>query len=481
MNILLCSPKDHGHSFLYRSEPLNLGYIAAYLHLHSDHSATIVTEDDYENDGDVFQNHNFEILALSVFISNVSAARRMSVLAKEQGKTVIWGGSLPTGMPELILDSCVDYFVLGEGEAAFLDLIIAIDQGRPREECGTLPGVAFESGRKLVQGPRRDLIPDLDLIPFPERVAQKKQHIFGDKLLFQHPDPDWFPIFFSRGCYFSCPTCSNELIWHRKWRSRSVENFLEEVSQASRLRKTNRFYLLDAEPLARLKISWELLVALENENYEWVTSTAAINLNEKTLKQLHRSRCKGLNIGLESGSQRVQSWMGKGLEKPGALAAAVENIRKAENLGIKCMVAFLVGCVPEGKSDLVKSRALIRKTQGSLIIVSYLLPLPGTRHFQTALEENLLIVRQSLEEMGNSGQPSIRTRKLNEAELRREFILTFLTAMFSPSMWMRITKNICGNPKFLLIYMRLSQTIVSTIFKSIINRFSGKPSKVSIP
>ena len=105
---------------------------------------------------------------------------------------VVMGGHHATAKPGEILQSeYVDYVVLGEGEATFLELLETLSRGRIRK-LENMAGIAFKNGLQLVINQPQKFITDLDSLPSP-LTSQPLKHKM---------------IITSRGCPRGCNFCS---------------------------------------------------------------------------------------------------------------------------------------------------------------------------------------------------------------------------------------------------------------------------------
>jgi len=108
-----------------------------------------------------------------------------------------------------------DCFVLGEGEETMKELVFAIDNNY---NWHNINGIAYlNESRELVVSEPRELIPNLDLLPFPYRM----------------PSLNTAVVIPSRGCYGKCKFCSSNAFFRtctgKRVRRRSPENVVEEI------------------------------------------------------------------------------------------------------------------------------------------------------------------------------------------------------------------------------------------------------------
>jgi radical SAM superfamily enzyme YgiQ (UPF0313 family) len=87
-----------------------------------------------------------------------------------------------------------------------------------------------------------------------------------------------------------------------------------------------------------------------------------------------------MNVGCESGSQRILNDMHKGLQ--------VEKIRQtfewARQVGIERRAYFLLGMPNETPEDVRKTEELVEEIQPEVFGITILSPYPGTDHYNPA-------------------------------------------------------------------------------------------------
>ena len=147
-----------------------------------------------------------------------------------------------------IFDMCpeIDFGVIGEGEETTLELIRALDHGN---SIDGINGVVTAD----IQNEKRELIRDIDNIPFPDR-NMVPQRLYRYPLL---KDRYVTTMFTSRGCPYHCTFCDKST-FGSIWRPRSVENVLSEIDEIVNydhiMFKTNLVSLLP-EPSVQVTIT----------------------------------------------------------------------------------------------------------------------------------------------------------------------------------------------------------------------------------
>jgi len=209
-------------------------------------------------------------------------------------KTIILGGVGPAAVEEKVLERFpwIDIIVKGEGERTFPELMQALKAGRSPEG---IPGVLYRRDGRVVRGPQRERITDLDSIPLPafDRIDLSKYAGYG--------------VVTSRGCPYKCTFCGVAPIWGHTAYHRSIENILQEIRLLQERAGVDLFLFQDEffvpgkEPVmafckglkqAGLNIRWKAFGRINLTDVEMMETMAA-------------SGCIELRFGIESASERI--------------------------------------------------------------------------------------------------------------------------------------------------------------------------------
>ena len=149
---------------------------------------------------------------------------------------IVCGGHLATFAPDRLLDACseIDFLIRGEGEFAFAELCELIRDCKSYEQCENL---SFRKNNKNIHNPNRDLIQNLDILPYP--VREKKRNVASSIS---------YRISGSRGCFGNCSFCSGFVGRGQKpiWRGRSISNIVDEIEYLVTNYGANTFEFVDA-------------------------------------------------------------------------------------------------------------------------------------------------------------------------------------------------------------------------------------------
>ena len=133
------------------------------------------------------------------------------------------GGHHPSVMPQDFAKDFIDFIVLGEGEKTFPELINSIEL---KKDVSVIKGLAIPRNGFLRFTEERPLI-DINEMPIPNRklTAEYRHRYFRGT---------WRPITCivgSRGCSFRCTFCCQWMLNKGKYRVRSPEILVDELSR----------------------------------------------------------------------------------------------------------------------------------------------------------------------------------------------------------------------------------------------------------
>ncbi len=223
-------------------EWLGTMYISAVLKAHG-HACDILVEP-LEKEDVVLKTLRIspDIVAFSCLTSDYHWAKEKARYIKQKSKAlIVMGGTHITLNPnEAIADPHVDVICIGEGEYPMLELANAVEKnGRIR----VINNLWIKSSSGVIKNESRDLIENLDSLPFPDRDLYAKYESLAKR--------GKKPVDLGRGCPFNCSFCHN--VAKRKLfkdkgsyvRWRSIDNVLEEISQIKKTRFVRLIHFVD--------------------------------------------------------------------------------------------------------------------------------------------------------------------------------------------------------------------------------------------
>ena len=179
MKVLLLNPPFTDYGGLEghggKSLPLNLAYLAAYLR--EKKPKTEIRVLDCEGLRLTYDRIEEEIRAIKPDLVGITCPTPAFVQVLEICRIIksispniitVVGGPHPTAMPkETVSEKNIDVAVLYEGEYTFTDLVETIEKNESLER---VKGIFFKDSKGgIYKNPPREIIKDLDSLPFPAR------------------------------------------------------------------------------------------------------------------------------------------------------------------------------------------------------------------------------------------------------------------------------------------------------------------------
>ena len=388
--ILLVNPHDTAQTG-FTNPPLGLLYIAGMLLKHN-HNVRIVDgciegKDAIRKALETFQPNIVGITCLTPGRIN---ALEVASLSKgyDPSIRVVMGGAHPTIMFRQLLQeysTLIDFIVLGEGEKTFLEIV----QGRERK---SILGLAYLENGKVIKTPNRQLIQNLDELPFPAwDLINLKAYMARGTDIFKGIDLTKEPrisIIYSRGCTGHCSFCSTWWIW-QCWRHRSAKNMVDEMEMLYTKYGIRHFCFADdtltASREATLQLCNEIIVRKLDVAFHATTRTDCVD--EEMLMKLRQAGCYNIAFGVETGSAKLLSMMGKEND----IAKSEEAIRLTKKAGIYVTALMIVGNVGETKETIKETRNFLRRSNPDGVgCVGGLWILPGTAVYYEAKKKDFI-------------------------------------------------------------------------------------------
>ena len=312
---------------------------------------------------------------VGVHTKTLTAERAVEIarIAREAGARPVAGGPDAASRPVDYLLAGFSAVVPGEGENALLDLARATARGA---SISGVPGVVTREGGRIVHGPARRFIKDLDHLPLPawglvdmEGYLSRWERRTGERRA---------AVLTSRGCPFDCSWCSKPT-FGRTFRQQSPGRVMEELWALKRRYQVD--YVRFCDDVFGISRAWldDLLSRMESEGIGLkFECLARVDLLKPDL--LARMRSVGLErvyVGVESGSQKMLDMMNRGTK----LAQIERTASALRQEGIRQFWFLMLGYPGETLEDIEATLRLFRKFSPEEYSVSIAVPVPGTRFF----------------------------------------------------------------------------------------------------
>ncbi|MCX6710289.1 MAG: radical SAM protein [Candidatus Woesearchaeota archaeon] len=290
-----------------------------------------------------------EIVGISVHVMAIDVANRISSALRKLMPEIkiIYGGPylsreflLLSQKNKEILSLDADAYTFGEGEETLSEIVRNLGL---RSEIGNVRGAFIKKDDALIYCGEREKIIDIDSLPFPD---------FSDFPPENYLEKATLPIMFSRGCLNRCSFCRDCALWG-KYRARKAQSIFAEMKQQMKSYDARNFNCNDLMLNGDLEMLNELseLIISNGLNVGWGgMAITREDMSISFLKKLKQAGCTNMDIGIESGSEKIRRKMGKS-----PLQIAEKSIRAIHEAGIRVNSTWLIGYPGETRLDFMKT------------------------------------------------------------------------------------------------------------------------------
>lgn len=403
MNVTLVYPRWDYPTFGQLQEPLGLLHLGAVLRARGhDVKFFDLAVDRIERVDEAVADADLVGISSSTVLFGRACLVLHRVKQRRPDLPVIVGGPHATLRTEDAVMRGFDAAVIAEGEHTILDLVEAIEKGRPLHGVA---GAAARDGDRVVLGPKRGFEPDLDTFPDPDRTLIDYRKYFAD-------DIEYVGMMASRGCPYNCLFCKPMLdeMHGAKVRRRSPRRVAQEMAQIARSLGYTRYLFKDDTMVLGGR---EFFADFERElaaaglpDPRWVCQARVDQVSVPLLEQMKRCGVEAIAFGVESGSQKVLDFFRKGIR----IEQTIEAFDLCHEMGIGTLAFVMLGAPVETREDLEATVRLIERIRPDSLSFSIATPGPGNSLHDYAIEKEIRNV-QAVEE--NDYQYNTRPLKLS--------------------------------------------------------------------
>lgn len=268
-----------------------------------------------------------------------------SIKAAHPDMLVVFGGPQATSTASGTIRrfGCVDLVIRGESEDGWRVLMEELESGR--RDWSRIPGCTWRSAGDVIENAPAPLAGDLDLLPVPMFGA----FVAGLRQM------SVCMVEVGRGCPYGCTFCSTNTFFKRRFRMKTPPRILKEIDAVYKASGIREFDFVHDMFSVRRDMVVAICEAMGDGFYTWNCSCRTDRLDVPLLEMMKRSGCRGLYMGIETGSQRMQKETKKAL----VVTEAVAMIRYALKLGFRVTTSLIVGYPNETKQDLYDTLLLV--------------------------------------------------------------------------------------------------------------------------
>jgi len=299
------------------------------------------------------------------------------------GVPLIMGGEHPSALPEHVLQtSAADICVIGEGDETIVELLAAIEQGRPSHDVA---GIVFRDGDQIVRtAPRKRMmkidhlpLPAWDLFPMEEYISRKQNSgLYQGRAM---------PLLATRGCPYHCTFCSSPSMWGNRYAMRDPVRVVDEMELYKARYGATDFHLQDLTAIVNkrwiLDFCNELIRRKLDIVWQLPSGTRCEAIDDEVCAKLAATGCKNLTFAPESGSEKIRQAVRKQVNMDRMMA----SIRAAlqHKLGLDCFI--VIGVPQETTETLRETLRFVRRLAWigvQDVGISMFVPYPGSTLFK---------------------------------------------------------------------------------------------------
>jgi len=408
--LLLISPVANksliGKDFYFRMPVLGLLKVAA---LTPSPWQVVIVDEKIET---LDLSQSADLVGITAMTSTAVRAYEIADHFKQRGIKVVMGGMHVSNLPDEALLHC-DSVVIGEAEGLWAQAIHDFESGQLQKIYHHTEERPSLAGQPLA---------NWDL------YREKK----------------YMPVHFietTRGCPFDCEFCSVTIAFGGKYRSRPVDEVVDEVKKLrpfeGRFKLDNCVFFVDDNIFSNRVYARELLTRVADLKINWF-SHASINIanDPEMLRLCQNSGCGGLLIGFETLSPSTMKTIGK---KPNHPEHYLEIVKKIHDFGVGIDASFVFGFDTDDEGVFDRTLEFVHKAKIEIPYYSILTPYPGTRlHKRLCAENRILTSDWSLYD---TNHVVFKPKNLTEEQLMNGY----LRSMKESFSWSSILRRMWGS------------------------------------
>jgi radical SAM superfamily enzyme YgiQ (UPF0313 family) len=307
---------------------------------------------------------------------------------------IFYMGPAPTLYASKFLSDTKQIVVRGEPDVTGSELCKQIATGESYRE---LKGISFLNEENNIQhNPPRELLKDLDSLPFPARHLIDK-HYFSNPKLKRSP---YTTMVTSRNCPFHCIYCvPSSLTFARELENKAATGKKPFISMRTPENVVKEIDLLASEGYKaigfmddnfiitekRLKI---IADALQRQGIIWGCQARADAITENIARILGESGCKYVDLGVESFNDEILKYIRKNLTRQ-QIINAIELLNKYR---VPAKLNILIGTSPlETKETIKDTLDTAIRLKADQVMINIVAPFPGTEFYDIAKKNRWIV------------------------------------------------------------------------------------------
>jgi anaerobic magnesium-protoporphyrin IX monomethyl ester cyclase len=274
-----------------------------------------------------FQPDVVGLRSIAFFLEELQ--RVASLVRANSDATLMVGGPIVKAYKQRLFEEVpeVEIAVQGEGEQAFIELLSGASPG-------TVAGVLYRDGDRVVENAERQQNAGIDSLPFPAYDLIDIDQ-YQSQLSYAYNHRRQGVLLTSRGCVYGCTYCFSH--W-KGIRLRSAANIFQEIATLYDQRGIRDFYIVDDIFNVDVKRALDLFDMIQAAGFKlrmyFVNGLRADIASEKFVDRAMESGAVWFTYAVESATEEIQNLVRKhlNLEKARQIIAYTQRQNVAVNI-----------------------------------------------------------------------------------------------------------------------------------------------------
>ena len=242
----------------------------------------------------------------------------------------------------------VDYVCYGEGEYTVIPFFNALLRNNG-EGMDQVPQLYYRKNSIPVCTGITAPICDLETLPqwddrlYLDACQDEPTHLRTSSTYYMNIDV-------GRGCPFNCTFCSSSLFWKRKYRLKSPQRIVDDILHWNRKFGIRSFRFSHDAFTVNKNLVYQVCDEIDNAGLDitWTCTSRVDCINEELIARMVKSGMDRIELGVETGSPRMQKIINKNLDL-GRLSEMVDVLLK---YNVEINLFFMFGFPEETVEDL---------------------------------------------------------------------------------------------------------------------------------
>jgi radical SAM superfamily enzyme YgiQ (UPF0313 family) len=276
-----------------------------------------------------------------------------------------------------------DYAVIGEGEKTLVDLLRALERGRP---LFLVPGILYRENGRTKKNAENPITRLLDELPMPAwDLLPDFPHAYKPAI-YDFPRGPAATIAASRGCPFHCKFCDTST-FGATVRYYSPQKVFEMMKYLHDTYGVRHIMFVDDLFLASRVRATELCNLLLENGLEmtWTCTARVDTVRPDVLKLMKQAGCWEISFGLETGSDELLQKM----EKSARVEKSEQAVKWTSEAGIRVKGLFMLGYPGENADTIRQTKAFLARIPMTIMNLTKFTPYPGSPIYRELYGTNI--------------------------------------------------------------------------------------------